>query len=217
MQYCLFSLMNILVKVFDTVLLFSFCFFWSWSWSCSCGRQSVDQFVWVSGLPLGPLTRFYITLLFSADNYFILLSKASSLTRKRVCSLQCNHSLVPITVLYRLIWDWVPFLSPLTTRRDYGGGILTRHHTGLFFWEGGGGGAVEPSPLSLMRLLAYCTFAGCWMMTVWDNQWNKSQEKLKNVEKSCQSAALYTTNPTWPDQGLNPGDCDGKLASNRLN
>jgi hypothetical protein len=31
---------------------------WSWSWSSSCGRQSVDQFVWVSGLPLGPLTRF---------------------------------------------------------------------------------------------------------------------------------------------------------------
>jgi hypothetical protein len=25
---------------------------------------------------------------------------------------------------------WAPFLSPLTTRRDYGGGILTRLHTG---------------------------------------------------------------------------------------
>jgi hypothetical protein len=25
---------------------------------------------------------------------------------------------------------WVPFLSPLTTRRDYGGSILTRLHTG---------------------------------------------------------------------------------------
>jgi hypothetical protein len=25
---------------------------------------------------------------------------------------------------------WVPFMSPLTTRRDYGGGILTRLHTG---------------------------------------------------------------------------------------
>jgi hypothetical protein len=68
-----------------------------WSWSSSCGRQSVVQFVWVSGLPLGPLTRFYLALLFSADNYLSLLSKASSLTRKRVCSLQCNHSLVPIT------------------------------------------------------------------------------------------------------------------------
>jgi hypothetical protein len=101
----------------------------SWSWSSSCGLQTVDQFVWVLGLPLGPLTRFYLVLLFSTDNYLILLSKASSLTRKRVCSLQCNHSLVPITVLYRLIWDCVPFLSPLTTRRDCGGGILTRLHT----------------------------------------------------------------------------------------
>jgi hypothetical protein len=26
---------------------------------------------------------------------------------------------------------WVPFLSPLTTRRDYGGSILTRLHTGI--------------------------------------------------------------------------------------
>jgi hypothetical protein len=59
-----------------------------WSWSSYCGRQTVDQFVWVSGLPLGPLTRFNLVLLFSADNYLIILSKASSLTRKRVCSLQ---------------------------------------------------------------------------------------------------------------------------------
>jgi hypothetical protein len=48
----------------------------SWSWSYSCGRQSVDQFIWVSGLPLGPLTRFYLALLFLADKYLILLSKA---------------------------------------------------------------------------------------------------------------------------------------------
>jgi hypothetical protein len=96
-----------------------------------CDRQSVGQFIWVSGLPLGPFTRFYLALLFSADNYLILLSKASSLTRKRVCSLQWNHSLVPITILYCLIWDCVPFLSPLTTRRDYGGSILARLHTGI--------------------------------------------------------------------------------------
>jgi hypothetical protein len=39
-------------------------------------RQSVGQFVWVSGLPLGPLTRFYLALLFSADdNYLIILPK----------------------------------------------------------------------------------------------------------------------------------------------
>jgi hypothetical protein len=37
---------------------------WSWSWSSSCGWQSVNQFAWVSGLPLGPLTRCYLALLF---------------------------------------------------------------------------------------------------------------------------------------------------------
>jgi hypothetical protein len=68
-------------------------------WSSSCGWQTVDQFVWVSGLPLGLLTTFYLALLFSADKYLILLSNAPSLTRKRVCSLQWNHSLIPITIL----------------------------------------------------------------------------------------------------------------------
>jgi hypothetical protein len=60
----------------------------------SCGRQTVDQFVWVSGFPLRPMTRLYLSLLFSSDNYSILLSKAPSLTRKRVWSLECIHSLV---------------------------------------------------------------------------------------------------------------------------
>jgi hypothetical protein len=41
-----------------------------------CDRQSVAQFVWVSGLPMGPLIRFYLVLLFSADNYLIILPKA---------------------------------------------------------------------------------------------------------------------------------------------
>jgi hypothetical protein len=41
-----------------------------------------------------PWPGFYLALLTSSDNYFFLLSKAPSLTRKRGCSLQCNHSLV---------------------------------------------------------------------------------------------------------------------------
>jgi hypothetical protein len=173
---------------------------------------------------------------FSSDNYFILRSKASSLTRKRVCSSQCSHSLVrPLTPNHTLpphlrlcslfcrllrlagttvlefelefVWrptvsrpvslvigptfgaldqilscqsnhtwaevpqnsrpyltvsfetpptwrasfpylyppgtgwpsytpgHWVPFMSPLTTRRDYGGNILTRLHTGYWSWR----------------------------------------------------------------------------------
>jgi hypothetical protein len=50
-------------------------------------------------LPLGPLTRFYLALLSSSDNYSFLLSKAPSPKRKRVCSLLTS----PITILYRLI------------------------------------------------------------------------------------------------------------------
>jgi hypothetical protein len=101
-----------------------------YSWSSSCGRQSVDQFVWVSGVPLGPLTGFYLVLLFSADNYLILLCKSSSLTRKRVCSLQCNHSLVPITILYRHLRLCSLYIASYDSQ-GYGGGILTRLHTGL--------------------------------------------------------------------------------------
>jgi hypothetical protein len=45
------------------------------------------------GPPFGTLDQIYLALLSLSDNYFILLSKVSSLTRKRVCSLQWNHSL----------------------------------------------------------------------------------------------------------------------------
>jgi hypothetical protein len=33
---------------------------------------------------------------------------------------------------------------------------------------------------------------------------------------TCPSATLSTTNPTWPDPGLNPGRRGGKPATNRL-
>jgi hypothetical protein len=64
------------------------------SWSSSCSRRSVNQFVLVLGLPLGPMTRCYLSLLFSFDNYFVVVPRAPSLMRGRVCSLQCNCWLV---------------------------------------------------------------------------------------------------------------------------
>jgi hypothetical protein len=64
------------------------------SWSLEFFLRPTDSRPVRLGLPLGPLTRFYLSLLFSSDNYLILLSMASSLTRKRVCSLQCVHSMV---------------------------------------------------------------------------------------------------------------------------
>jgi hypothetical protein len=41
-------------------------------------------------------------------------------------------------------------------------------------------------------------------------------EKLKYWEKTCPSATLFTTNPTWSDLGSNPGRRGGKPVANRL-
>jgi hypothetical protein len=52
---------------------------------------------------------------------------------------------------------------------------------------------------------------------LWRNWWNEDwQGKLKYLEKTWPSATLSTTNPTWPDPGLNPGRHSGKPATNRL-
>jgi hypothetical protein len=40
--------------------------------------------------------------------------------------------------------------------------------------------------------------------------------KLKYLEKTCPSATLSATNPTWLDPGLNPGHHGGKPVTNRL-
>jgi hypothetical protein len=42
------------------------------------------------------------------------------------------------------------------------------------------------------------------------------QGKSKYSEKTCPSATLSTTKPTWPDPGSNPGRRGEKLATNRL-
>jgi hypothetical protein len=42
------------------------------------------------------------------------------------------------------------------------------------------------------------------------------QGKPKYSDKTCPSAILSTTNPTWLDPGLNPGRRGGKPATNRL-
>jgi hypothetical protein len=57
--------------------------------------QSVSQYVLVSGTPFGPMTRFYFFLSFVAK---LLFSSpwAPSLTRGRVCNLQCNLSVVRV-------------------------------------------------------------------------------------------------------------------------
>jgi hypothetical protein len=51
---------------------------------------------------------------------------------------------------------------------------------------------------------------------LWSSWWNEDwQGESKYSEKTCSSAVLSTTNPTWPDLGSNPGR-RGKPATNRL-
>jgi hypothetical protein len=103
----------------------------------SYGRRSVDQFVFVSGSSLGPITRFYPYPFFS-DNCFVVLPvgyplrwEDGSVTYSAIVEWSGHWG--PITINYRLIWDCITSSSPLMTRGDYGGGILTRLHTGCIY------------------------------------------------------------------------------------
>jgi hypothetical protein len=52
---------------------------------------------------------------------------------------------------------------------------------------------------------------------VWSSWWNKNwQRKPKYLEKTCHSATLSTTNPTWLDSGSNVGSRDQRPTTNRL-
>jgi hypothetical protein len=63
-------------------------------------------------------------------------------------------------------------------------------------------GGVGLSPLVLRPLLAYCT--SLRMIVEQLVEWRLAGE-TKYSEKTCPSATLSTTNPTWPDAGSNPG------------
>jgi hypothetical protein len=66
---------------------------------------------------------------------FALRLGAPSLARGRVCNLRCNLSVVRVAedsqpyITVSPEASSVPFPTPLTTRRHYGGSILTRLHT----------------------------------------------------------------------------------------
>jgi hypothetical protein len=55
---------------------------------------------------------------------------------------------------------------------------------------------------------------GWWW--VWNSRWNDWQGKRIYWDKTCASATLSTTNPTWRDSGSNPGRRGGKPAINCL-
>jgi hypothetical protein len=78
-----------------------------------------------------------------------------------------------------------------------------------------GGWSPNGSTRHVGHWMAYCTCPG-WLCRwrIWRNKdW---QGKPKYSEKTCPSATLSTTNPTWPEPGANPGRRGGKPATNRL-
>jgi hypothetical protein len=90
-------------------------------------------------------------------------------------------------------------LEPVTMRLVYGGGVrLSSLGTSVTIWP------IVPGPDDRRWLL-------------WSSRWNENwQGKPKYSEKTCSSATLFTTNPTWSDLGSNPGRRGGKPAINRL-
>jgi hypothetical protein len=77
------------------------------------------------------------------------------------------------------------------------------------------GGVQTGSTRHVGHWMAYCTCPGwLWWWRIW---WNEDwQGKPTYSEKTCPSATLSSTNPTWPDPGLNPGRRGGKPATNSL-
>jgi hypothetical protein len=124
--------------------------------SLSYSRRSVDQFVLVSDCPSGPMTRFYPYPFFS-DKCFVVLPVGRPLWREDWSEpysaiADWSGHLVPTTIHYLRIWDCIPASSPLTTRRDYGGGILTHLHTGKMLCRSGSHITTDSLPVRLGAL-----------------------------------------------------------------
>jgi hypothetical protein len=107
------------------------------SWVKFILQPTVSRPVYLDiGLPLEPMTRFYPYLFFSEHCFVVipvgrpLWREDGSVTYSSIADLSGHWG--PITIHYRLIWDCVPSSSLLTTRRDCGGGILTRLDTGCY-------------------------------------------------------------------------------------
>jgi hypothetical protein len=85
----------------------------------------------------------------------------------------------------------------------------------IFFNSHSGGWSRNGSTRHVGHWMAYYTCPG-WLWR-WRNWWNEDwQGKPKYSKKTCPSATLSTTNPTWADPGSNPGRRGGKPATNCL-
>jgi hypothetical protein len=94
--------------------------------------------------------------------------------------------------------------------------FLERIHVFIYFFFNLHSGGWSPNwgTRHVGHSLAYCTSPGwLWGWIIWWNEW---QGKPKYSEKTCPDATLSTTNPTWPEPGLNPDRRGGKPATNRF-
>jgi hypothetical protein len=74
----------------------------------------------------------------------------------------------------------------------------------------------ETMSLNCGHQLAYCSFLWWYVgvMSWWNDFHRRKNEKC--WEKTCPSATLSTTNPTWIDQGANLGLCGRRPVTNCL-
>jgi hypothetical protein len=84
---------------------------------------------------------------------------------------------------------------------------------------------LEPGRSQKVMLSPLGTSANNWPIVpapdhrwrVWSGQWNENwEDKPKYSEKTCPSATLSTTNPTWLDLGSNQSRPDGNPVTNGL-
>jgi hypothetical protein len=85
----------------------------------------------------------------------------------------------------------------------------------FFFLVSWGGVRLSPLGTSTTKWPIVPPSDDRWLL--WSSRWNENwQVKPKYSEKTCPSATLSTTNPTWPDLGSNPGRRGWKPATKRL-
>jgi hypothetical protein len=105
-------------------------------------------------------------------------------------------------------------LLPLSSGQMAEAGTYPPNYAAFFFFSFSGRGETEST-----------WYVGhCWPIVpapddrwwwLWSSWWNEDwQGKPKYSEKTCPSATLSTTNPTWPDLGSNLGRHGGKPATN---
>jgi hypothetical protein len=144
--------------------------------------------------------------------------------KKQDLQKKCNEykvwSIIVLWTSYGSIWkpraQWSTFENHRPAPSMFCNKRVTKHQNkhDLFFYFSHG---VRLSPLGTAATVWPIVPAPDDRWWVRSNRWNANwQGKQKYSEKTCSSAILSTTNPTWSDPASNPGRRGGKPATNRL-